>query len=113
MHIDTDCNGAAASGMDAMRIAKELQESLDYGEDLVEVLAEFHAQMAGYRNTSYAELTISGSCTIAEAFVWWMDDQSILVVGWQDEDTVVVGVLPQGSEFAPQPYHDGKVVSLH
>jgi hypothetical protein len=42
-----------------------------------------------------------------------MDDESLLVVGWQEDDTVAIGVLPPGSQFTPVPYYDGEVVTLH
>ena len=113
MHINTDCSSTVVSNLDATRMASELQEALDCGEDSMEVLTEFHARMAGYRNNSYAVISVAGRGTFAEAFVWWMDDQSALVVGWQDEETLVVGVLPPGAQFTPLPYHDGNVVTLH
>ena len=56
---------------------------------------------------------VTGGVHLADAFVWWMDDQSILIVGWQDEETVVASVLPPGAEFTPAPYYDGEVVTLH
>jgi hypothetical protein len=113
MHIDTDCSDTAESNLDANRFAIELQETLEYGDDLVEVLTEFHAQMADYESKSYAVLTVTGADTIAEAFVWRMGDESLLVVGWQDDDTVVIGVLPPGTQFTSVPYYDGEVVTLH
>ena len=113
MHINTDSSSIAVSNLDATRMASELQDALDCGEDSMEVLTEFHAQMAGYESKSYAVISVAGRGTFAEAFVWWMDDQSALVVGWQDEETLVVGVLPPGAQFAPLPYYDGSVITLH
>ncbi len=112
MHIDTDCS-EAESNLDARRMANELREALECGEDTIEALTEFHAKMAGYESKSYAILMVTGGINLADAFVWWMDDQSILIVGWQDEETVVAGVLPPGAEFTPAPYYDDAAHTLH
>ncbi len=113
MQIDTDYSSTVESNLDAVQMANVLRHAFDCGEDTIEVLTEFHEQMAGYRSDSYAVFAVTGSGTLTEAFLWWMDDQSILIVGWQDEETVVVGVMPPGAQFTPLPYYDGNVVTLH
>lgn len=113
MYIDTDYDSKAALTSDASQIANDLEESLECAEDSLAVLTEFHERMANRRQDSFAVLEIAGLGPISETFAWWMDDQSILFVGWKDDETVMIGVLAAGSVFTPVPFYDGMVRSLH
>jgi hypothetical protein len=88
-------------------MANELGEALECAEDSFEVLTEFHERMANRKQESFVVLEVVGRGAISEAFAWWMDDQSILIVGWQDDETLMIGVLPVGAELTPLPYYDG------
>ena len=98
---------------DSTRMAEDLRCSLECAEDMLEALEDFHQLMADRKQDSYAVLEVVGFCLLKEAFVWWMDDDSILIVGWQSEDKITLAALPTDAEFIPTPYYEGMVRTLH
>ena len=69
------------------------------------------------RQDSFARLRITGVGDMRQAFVWWMADDSVLVIGTgvEDENEIHVGVLGAGSKFTPVPYDEASdnIATLH
>lgn len=97
----------------AHEVANQLRDALESDDDGNEVLVEFHSEMSEYQQDSFAHLQVVGYGVLHEAFVWWMADHSILLMGWESEEELVVGVLPPESCFTPAAYNDGKFLTLH
>lgn len=113
MNIDTGYSSNIALTFDASRVANELREALNCGEDSYKVLTEFHERMADHQQESFVVLEIIDLGIITDAFAWWLDDQSILIMGWKDDETMVLGVLPAGAELIPIPYYGAGLHPLH
>ena len=97
----------------AHHVANQLQEALEADDDEMDVLSSFHSDMSAYRQDSYAHLEIAGIGIFHETFVWWMSDNSIVLVGWKADDEVVIGVLPPDTDFRPAIFQDGEMKTLH
>ena len=102
----------------ARKLAIELNAQLEACEDESEVpaiLLAFRAAMAlvCIKQDSYAYLEVVGLGALREAFVWWADDNSILLVGWKTPSELAVGVLGPESTFTPTAYEGGKGHTLH
>ncbi len=94
-------------------VARQLIDALECDDEVLNVLSEFYAEMSAHKHESYTHLDVVGVGVLHEVFVWWMDDDSILVVGWESEEEVAVGVLPPDAQFTALPFYEGKVTTVH
>ena len=98
----------------AYYVAKQLGYALEEAnDDFEDLLDNFYEEMAERKQDSYSCLYVVGLGELREAFVWWMDDSSIVIVGWQTQDTVAIAVLPPDAIFTPLPFDDGGTIRLH
>ncbi len=96
------------------------KHSTDNVADEQAVFAVLHVfihtmQMRGFELRSYARLEVMGVGVLLDAFTWRMPDDSVLVFGWlhHDEDSLCLGVLAPGADFAKTHYEAGVPVTLH
>ena len=63
---------------------------------------------------TYDFVEIVGLGILTDVLVWVMQDNSILIVGANNEDALKIGVLPPDTEFHPMPLDDrGRPVIVH
>ena len=105
----------------AQDYADKFTEALEGETPPFAVLVQFVSHTGGSadckKHDSYMFMRITGVGDLRNCFVWWMSDDSILIVGFQgdseEEMSVLVGVLSPGSEFVPTPYTEAGIQTLH
>ena len=100
----------------AFQIALRLQDKIaevESEEEMYAILIAFRSatKEVAVRHEHYEELAITGMGLMKKAFVWWLPDESIVVVGETDEDLCMVGVMAPGTVFEESTYikptHEG------
>lgn len=102
----------------AHEYAVELSDQLsscDDEDDVPGLLNTFYSVMRGLakKSDSYAYLDVVGLGALREAFVFWVEDDSILLVGWLTPCELSIGVLPPTSQFIATAYEGGRGHTIH
>lgn len=101
----------------AQEVATILSTDMEISDDPLHVFTAFYAAMMESHNfkkhDSYMFIEIVGFGSLVECFVWWMEDDSVLIVGQRPPDDLVVGVLAPGANFHPVPCTPTGIPTLH
>lgn len=109
----------------AQDVAEQFVIEAEEGDSPLSVLVKFISDMEANdkckKHDSYLFIHVVGFGEIKNCFVWWMQDDSVVMVGispaetFDDESTesLMVGVLPPGCTFNPVPFTDAGIATVH
>lgn len=109
----------------AQDFADEFIDSLEEGESPLPALVKLISDMEGNehckKHDSYMFIHIIGFGEVKSCFVWWLTDDSAMIVGvapdepvsTEDAGSLIVGVLPPGCTFKPMPFTEKGIPTIH